>query len=400
MTGERILLLDRSGYAAYRGPDGQPYLDPRRYNVTLATLPEKAGQDLPGELVRTEVTNMLDAQAVLQLVDRLPAPDRVVTTGERFLLPAAQLRQHLGLPGDTPAQARLLRDKVAMKEYFGGHGLRVPHSIRITAAAEAADLLRDFGKIVLKPVAEMGSTGVMFVDNPAALVAAAPVVAAAVAAGRSYEAEEFITGQVHHVDSIVHRGQPVVTSVSQYLDANTVFPLGGHRRSTEVPPGPVREQLLDFNRQLLATIDWFSGVSHHEIFWDAQTGPVLCEIAGRPGGGGVVAAFRHRYGRDLVQAALTAQLDRLSLALPPPRAELTGWTVVYPPQPGVIASLGTDVLPPGVISVQLTKKPGDRVNVPTSFGQGIAIGTMSAPDADQLASGLNDLAAAISVSFE
>ena len=36
-----------------------------------------------------------------------------------------------------------------------------------------------------------------------------------------------------------------------------------------------------------------------EVFVSQDGRPVLCEIAGRPGGGGIIPAFQHRYGIDL-----------------------------------------------------------------------------------------------------
>src|SRR5262245_45682479 len=102
MTLEHVVLLDRSGYGMYKPPDGRPFLDPARYEVTLVTHPDKVGSVQPGEVTRVISANVLDEQAMMDVLPELmagPPVHRVVAVSERLVLLAARFREILGVPG-------------------------------------------------------------------------------------------------------------------------------------------------------------------------------------------------------------------------------------------------------------------------------------------------------------
>ena len=128
---------------------------------------------------------------------------------------------------------------------------------------DAAELLARHNSVILKPVASMGSVGVHHVRTIDQLRA---LEAGGLGCDGRYEAEEFIDGDMFHIDSVVGHGNPIVALPSLYLDSNQDFPVGGQNRSVVIDPGSVRETLLEFNRRVLAAVPWFSGVTHHEVF--------------------------------------------------------------------------------------------------------------------------------------
>jgi len=392
----RLIVLDQSGYALLRDPAGQPYLDPDRYEVTLVSPPDKPRSDRPGEVARYLAADPRDEAAVVSLAPTLAdgAPvHRVLALGEFTQGPAARLREVLGVPGLDVAQTRLLRDKPSMKRHFAGSGVRTPRFLEIDRPLDAAELLRDCGRIVLKPVDGAGSKGFHLVEDERRLAE----LDRTGLSGR-YQAEEFIAGAVHHVDSVVAASVPVTVSVSRYLDPNNVFPTGGQCRSAELDPGPERDELLRANRAVLARLGWFSGVTHLELFLTPSGEAVFCEIAGRVGGGGVLPAFRHRFGIDLRRVALAAQLD---LPIPAPAAPpapadrgRTGWTMIYPPALGPLQPLGQ----PGqdwLVHLRVMRKPGEVVAAAQSFSQAVAVATVCGPDSDAVVDRLAEVRTAL-----
>jgi hypothetical protein len=383
MSREHVVLLDRSGYDLFRHPDGRPFLDPDRYEVTLVTLPAKADQARPGEVARVHALNVLDEREVLGLLPTLRRGrpvDRVVAVGERLLVLAAQFRDALGVPGFTAAQVLTLRDKIAMKRNVAAAGVRVPEHRAVERAADAAELLRRHGRIILKPRAGMGSVGVRKVTSPAELRA---LDAEGFGAGGGYEAEEYVDGVMYHVDSVVAAGRPLVGIPSVYLDSNESFPVGSQNRTVVLDPGPRRDLLEAFNRQVLAALPWFSGVTHLEVFVGADEQPVFCEVAGRPGGGGIVPAFQHRFGVDLHLLTALPQLGlplRELRELQPAERRHTGTAVFYPPALGRLQAF--DPMPARDWIVRFTplKKVGDELTQAVSVGQGVAEVTVCGPD--------------------
>jgi hypothetical protein len=383
MNREHVVLLDRSGYDLFRHPDGNPFLDPERYEVTLVTMPAKVGQVRPGEVGTVLPVDVLDEDAVLALLPGLQRGrrvDHVVAVSERLLVLAGRFRDALGVPGYTEAQMSTLRDKVTMKRHMAAAGVRVPDFIAIDRPMDAAELLARHGSIIVKPRAGMGSVGVRRVSSLAELRA---LDAAGDCSGGRYEAEEFIAGEMYHIDSVVAAGRPVVGVPSLYLDSNESFPVGGQNRTVVIDPGPCRRMLEDFNRRVLAAVPWFSGVTHLEVFVGRDGRPVFCEVAGRPGGGGIVPAFQHCFGIDL---NLATALPQLGLPVPqprdcqPPARRMTGTAVIYPPELGELRSFAPLPAREWVVRFTPLKRVGDILKQAVSVGQGVAEVTVCGPD--------------------
>src|SRR5205823_3360212 len=107
-----------------------------------------------------------------------------------------------------------------------------------------------------------------------------------------------------------------------------------------VSSGPLHDRIVDFNRRVVAALGIISAVTHLEVFHEPDGDLVFCEIAGRPGGGGVDRLVEQAYGVNLVGAAL-----RLECGLRLPKvlgteADTVTWGRVgfYPsgdPPPGI-----------------------------------------------------------------
>jgi len=400
MGRDHVVLLDRSGYQAYRHEDGTPFLDPAEYQVTLVTLPAKADTVRPGEVDTVIPTNVLDPAALLAVAPTLADQrvDYVAAAGERFLVPAAQFRETLGLPGFRVEQMEVFRDKRVMKAHFRSHGVATPEYLSITRPSDAAALLDKHGTLILKPVDAMGSMGVHRVDRQAELAALD-----AQGLDGQYEAEQFITGTMFHIDSVVQDGQSLVSTASQYLDPNSFLQLDSQCRSATVDAGPLLDRLLEFNRQVLAAVEWFSGVTHLEVFRTTDDELIFCEIAGRPGGGGIIPGFAHRFGLNLPVVALLPQLDRPMPEIverQPVDRRAIGWSLIYPPHEGILRQLGPEPAADWLIELKLLKQPGDQLYRPTSFGMGIALPTVCGPDAATVTARLDAVRADLPVTVE
>lgn len=403
MNREHVVLLDRSGYDLYRHPDGRPFLDPARYRVTLLTHSDKLGADRPGEVETVVPTDVLDERAVMAALPRIaagPRVDHVVAVSERLLVAAGRFRDALGVPGFTERQIEVLRDKAVMKRHVAAHGIRVPEFTEIARPLDAAPLLARHGSVILKPLLSMGSVGVHHVTGPDQLRA---LDAAGFAVAGPYEAEEFIDGDLIHIDSVVDAGRPVVAVASRYLDDNRSFPTGGQCRSAVLDPAPARDLLLEFNERVLATLGWFSGVTHLEVFLGRSGKPVLCEIAGRPGGGGIVPAFLHRFGVDLNWVAALPQLGRPLPELrevQPPERRATGWSVIYPPALGTVRSFDPYPEQDWLVRFTRIRKAGEVLRPSASFGQGVAVATVCGPDAATVTRRLDRVRAGLPLRME
>lgn len=402
MTRQRIALLSHLGYDAYRHDDGSPFFPPDEFDVTLIARPRDIARLTPGQVGRCIP---LDLDAPAELASALPAlagdlrADRVVATQERLLMPAARLREALGIAGPGAEHTLLLRDKVAMKRHFSAHGIRVPEFTEISEPLQAKALLDTWGRIVVKPVHGAGSFDVHVIRDHDELM---DLQRRGFAGPDRYEAEEFVAGRQFHLDSVVDKGVPVAASVSQYLDSHETFPLNGQIRSHTLDDGPDLHVLLAFNRAVLACIPWFSGAAHLEAFLDDRGRPVFCELGGRPGGAGTEAAFRHRHGTSLLLASVLPQIGRNvpdSGDRTCPERPATGWSMIYPPALGRFR--GYDALPQADWLLRLTTpyRPGDLVGQPTRSTDAIAVATVCGTDSREVVGRLAEAKSGIAVSI-
>ncbi|MFD8734253.1 acetyl-CoA carboxylase biotin carboxylase subunit family protein [Streptomyces sp. NPDC059618] len=402
MTRQRVVLVSHVGYDAYRHDDGSPFFPPDEFDVTLLARPRDIARVTPGQVGRRIP---VDIHPTGELAGSLPELigdsgfDWVVATQERLLLPAASLRETLGVGGMGTEHTLLLRDKTAMKRHFSAHGIRVPEFMEISEPAQAAELLDTFGRIVIKPVLGSSSMDVHIVRDPSELKT---LQQQGFAGTDRYEAEEFIAGRQFHIDSVVSDGVPVATSVSQYLDSHEAFPLDGQVRSHTLDDGPDLDVLLEFNRSVLAAITWFSGVTHLEVFLDDAGTPVFCELGGRPGGAGIDTTFRYRHGISLLYASILPQIgrtvpDRGKQA--PADQPATGWSMIYPPRLGRFR--GFEASPRAEWLLQLTApyRPGELVREPRQAKDAIAVASVRGKDAREVVDRLAQVKSELVVSI-
>ncbi|WP_370366342.1 acetyl-CoA carboxylase biotin carboxylase subunit family protein [Catenulispora sp. GP43] len=390
MPRKHVVLLSHVGYESYFDERGELIFDPERFDITFVGGPEHLRRIPPGQVLRKLAADVRDEESILALIPDLaagPRIDAVAAHSERMMVPAARIRDTFGVPGFTEAQMTILRDKVLMKEHFAAQGIRVPDHIGIRQPADARGLLAKYGSIVLKPVGASGSEGIEIVHSARDLD---ELQARGLPVPGRYEAEEFVEGRQFHVDSLVRDGVPVTAVASHYLDRQ--FAWGGQIRSATVDPGPEREALLAFNRRVLAAMSWFSGVTHLEVFLDRDGDAVLCEIAGRPGGGGIIRSLRHSHGVYLPFASI---LPQIGLEVPecrpvqPAERGATGWSILFPPSAGRFAAFGAPPDDDWVVDVRILRRVGDVMEKLATTAGGMAVAIVCGPDSATVIDRLN-----------
>ncbi|MCA9934506.1 MAG: ATP-grasp domain-containing protein [Ardenticatenaceae bacterium] len=248
--------------------------------------------------------------AVSYLVRSQPV-DRIVPLDDYDVETAAHLREHLRLEGLNESTSRFFRDKLAMRLQAKASGLAVP----AFTAVFNYDALRDFMQRVsppwlLKPRSEAGAMGIKMVHNSEEVWRWLDQLGDEQS---FFLLEQFITGEVYHVDSIVYDNEVVFAVPHKYgRPPMSVAHEGGvfmtRRLATDDPDA---EALLTFNRQLLHTFGLKNGASHTEFLKSAVDGRFyFVETAARVGGANI---------EQLVEAAsginLWAEWAKLEIAL-------------------------------------------------------------------------------------
>lgn len=210
--------------------------------------------------------------------------DRIVPLDDFDLEKASALREHLRIPGMGETTTRHFRDKLAMRVKAQDEGLPVPAFVHVLND----DRMRDFCRRVsppwfLKPRHQAGAIGIRKINGEDELWA---VTEALGDQRSSFLLEEFVAGDVCHVDSIVYEREVLAAIPSKYGTPPFDVSHGGGVFMTRLMDRHTDEAaaLLDLNSRLLTALGLVRGVSHSEYIRGRDGRLVFLETSARVGG--------------------------------------------------------------------------------------------------------------------
>lgn len=254
----------------------------------------QSARDLTLNYVTEQLTNMINSYSAV----------RVVCTEEKYFLLAAQLREVYGSMGLDFKTSKFFRDKLYMKSKVSDMGFRVPKHCSIYSGLSYADIEKHLRctEFIIKPISGHGARNTyhiaskrqfndLDISNP-----------------HEYEAEEYIDGELYHIDSVMVNGVILYSQSFEYSYPCIEYKKGKVISSIELDDSSaLSEALSRYNLELLSAIGG-THVTHLEVF--VKDGDIIfLEIAGRPPGGGLVPLHQITHGIDLANIAMRFQMD-------------------------------------------------------------------------------------------
>jgi hypothetical protein len=235
------------------------------------------------------VGNLLDAQSIADAARRAARRrglDRIETGDENLVVPTAEARGALGLPGLSVRTALLCRDKPAMKEALRASGLPCAESTAASSLGDLAAFAERVGfPLAVKPRAGLGSIGARRVDGPDDLLAAARALG--VDQGRSVAVEEWIEGHEGFYDTVTIGGQVAHEFVAHYyppvLQALGDRAIAPQIASTNRVDVGSYSELREVGRKVIGALGIDTSATHMEWFFGPK-GLKVSEIGARPAG--------------------------------------------------------------------------------------------------------------------
>ncbi|WOB47944.1 ATP-grasp domain-containing protein [Xanthomonas hydrangeae] len=269
-----------------------------------------------GPNVTVEVITYMEYERALHLAREYHQREgisSISTLGEDSIEFVADLREALGVVGMLPKEAKLHRDKVAMKQRLRYAGMRVPNWSEAADTAAVLQLADAADQVVMKPRDGQGSRQVAFLRGREA-------VSTALQRCRnpeSFEVEEYIDGCLYHTNSVVIDGQLRFTAIAQYVPGmgNIDYTRGSPFVCLMEPDGALHARLLEYSRRVIEALGLRNGVTHMELFHSNNDEIVFCETAIRPGGGGIVHMIEAQYGINMSFSALLVDAGHGDMAL-------------------------------------------------------------------------------------
>jgi len=236
--------------------------------------------------------------AFLARTERL---DRIVALDDFDVETGAMLREYLHVPGMGETTGRAFRDKLAMRSRARAAGIGCPdfvHAVNHDAITEWTG--RVTPPWVLKPRSQAAAIGIKKIDSAAQLWSILETLGDA---RPEYVLEQFVPGDVYHVDSLVFDRRIVFAAASRYgTPPMAVAHEGGIFVTRTLPDeDPVALRLKEINARVLDSFGLLRGVSHTEFIRAADGELYFLETSARVGGAYIV---------DVVNAATGVNLWR------------------------------------------------------------------------------------------
>jgi hypothetical protein len=256
--------------------------------------------------------------------------DRIVALDDFDVETAAALREHLRIPGMGDTTARHFRDKLAMRVKAREEAIPVPDFVHVLNY----DALRDFMKRVPppwmnKPRSEASAAGITKVQTEQQLW---DLVNKQGDRQSYFLLEQYLPGDVYHVDSIVSEREIVFSAVHKCVTPPfDVAHGGGIFATSTVEHGSLDEtSLRELNARTLKCMNLVRGVSHIEFIKGRADGRFyMLECAARVGGAHIADMVEAATGVNLWAewAKIEVRGGKAPYTLPPARNEYGGLLV-------------------------------------------------------------------------
>jgi biotin carboxylase len=300
---------------------------------TLLTLDSLRDAEWPRESLEELVTmpTGLTREQLLNTVSYMARGrrfDRIVALDEFDLEPAAQVREHMCIPGMGTTTSAFYRDKLAMRTGAKSFGFLVPEFCRVLNY----DDLREYMDRVpppwlLKPRSEASSVGIRKIEQPEQLWRALDELGDRQS---HYLLEQFVPGDIYHVDSILGERKVLFSVVHQYgRPPMQVMHEGGVFTTRTVDRSSYDwHELTEMNASLAPSLGMVRGVTHAEYIRAHADGRYyFLEIAARVGGAFIADLVDVSTGVNLWREWAKLEVSHLrgkAYAPPTPRSDYAG----------------------------------------------------------------------------
>lgn len=285
-TRKRILCI--SSYE--KGQDFLRQCAEMGVHPTLLTVEKLGNADWPRDILEDLVTmpEGMSREQILNTVSWMARGrkfERVAALDEFDQETAAAVREHMRLPGMNLSTATKYRDKLAMRTSTLAAGFLVPEFCGVFNY----DDLRDYMQRVpapwlLKPRAEASALGIRKIQDPEQLWRTLDELGDEQS---HFLLEQFVPGDIFHVDSIVNGRKVLFSAAHQYgRPPMQVMHEGGVFTTRTVDRASQDwQELTGLNARLAPALGMVDGVTHAEYIRAHADGRVyFLEIAARVGG--------------------------------------------------------------------------------------------------------------------
>lgn len=309
--------------------------------------------------------------------------DRLITLSEFDILRVSKIRNLLQISGQDYFSGTLFRDKITMKQFAINQKLHVPQFTRVQNIVDVRAFVDRYGfPVILKPSNQAGSKDVHVLNSMAEVTSKNTEVL--LATYGEMDLEQFIQGDLYHIDGIINHGQLMFVSVAKYLN-DLGYSTTLNQSASTFADFTVSESTPTFNtlknaaKQLLSPAHLECGTVHLEFILDKYQQPYFVEMGSRTGGLMITNTIKRKYGLIMNEASYKLQANFKYKLHPQVPVTESGYLTVLPKK-GQLIKFDTGPLRSLVQDLQTNFEIGKRYNEAAESTDYIAIMRFDAPD--------------------
>ena len=212
---------------------------------------------------------------------------RLVALDDFDVEKAARLREHLRIPGMGDTTARYFRDKLAMRKKAEDDSISIPDFVHVLNHNKINEFLDSHKPpYIIKPRSQAGAIGLKKVNSKDE---AWDVINGLGDEQSYYLMEEFIEGEIYHVDSIIFNHEVRFSQVHKYALPPFEVAHKGRVFCTRTVEKDCEDELKlkEINRTVLKSLGLKKGVSHTEFIKSSDGKFYFLETSARVGGANI-----------------------------------------------------------------------------------------------------------------
>lgn len=228
-----------------------------------------------------------DTEAIAAAAGRLDGriAGAVSFASDAGVMPAARLRERLGLPGARPELCRLLLDKSFQRAAWKGKDVPGPRWQVLRDARAAHDAIAKFGfPLIIKPADSSGSRGVTKLESAADDIGDAVARAFQFSKTGAVLLESFMDGIEFTVEVFAAGGVFHVLAVTEKKKVEGTRGTVARELATPDRPAAVVDKIAQTVVAAFCALGYTDGPGHAEAILCADGFVGLVEVAGRGGG--------------------------------------------------------------------------------------------------------------------
>lgn len=225
--------------------------------------------------------------------------DKIVALDDFDLEKASALREHLRVPGMGDTRTRYFRDKLAMRVQARDHNILVPAFIQVLHHPSVHEFTQQVPPPwALKPRSQASAVGIKKVQNSEELW---KYIEELGDEQSYYLLEEFVPGDIYHVDSVVFDSKVLFARAHRYMASPwEVTHHGGIFRTHTVAHNSEDDiALREMNQELVTSLGLVRGVSHTEFIKGTDGKFYFLETSARVGGANIAEMVEAGSGVNL-----------------------------------------------------------------------------------------------------